>query len=137
MLELYNRILKQTTRLGITGTELGTMLGLKKSPLTDWKNQKSNPTLEQLILMCDIFAVSSDYLLFGKTDSLSTNETILLEKFNSLDASGQADLLDYAQYRVFQNTKKTNSCFSNESEDGKLQGRYTTLNRENSDNIIA
>lgn len=37
MPDLYGRILEQTERLGITGKELGELLGLKKSPLTDWK----------------------------------------------------------------------------------------------------
>ena len=44
MPDLYGRILEQTERLGITGKELGELLGLKKSPLTDCKNHKSNPT---------------------------------------------------------------------------------------------
>ena len=48
MPDLYDRILEQTERLGITGKELGNLLGLKKSPMTDWKNHKSNPTIEQL-----------------------------------------------------------------------------------------
>lgn len=34
---LYERIVAQTELLGLTGKELGEMLGLKKSPLTDWK----------------------------------------------------------------------------------------------------
>ena len=44
MSSLYDRIVIQTERLGINGKELGELLGLKKSPLTDWKNKKSNPT---------------------------------------------------------------------------------------------
>ncbi len=80
MTKLYDRILQQTTHLGLTGKDLGSMLGLKKSPLTDWKNHKSTPTLEQLAKMCEIFAVSSDYLLFGKVNTLSDSENLLLEK---------------------------------------------------------
>lgn len=89
MSSLYNRILEQTTRLGISGTELGEMLGLKKSPLTDWKNQKSKPTLEQLIRMCEIFAVTSDYLLFGTSINLPSDQQELIEIYNQLDHRGQ------------------------------------------------
>ena len=46
MSSLYDRIIEQTKRLNMTGKELGQQLGLKKTPLTDWKNQKSCPTLE-------------------------------------------------------------------------------------------
>lgn len=86
---LYERILEQTEQLKITGKDLGSLLGLKKSPLTDWKNKKSSPTLEQLVMMCDIFASSADYLLYGKTDSLSKDQRELVDTYESLDRRGQ------------------------------------------------
>lgn len=82
MIGLYERILEETERIGITGKQLGELLGLKKSPLTDWKNRKSNPTLEQLSKMCEIFATSSDYLLFGEE---ALNQPID-ERFSYLNA---------------------------------------------------
>lgn len=89
MSDLYKRILEQTERLGITGKELGSLLGLKKSPMTDWKNHKSNPTIEQLIKMCEIFAISSDYLLFGKKASLTDDQQELLSTYEKLDKRGR------------------------------------------------
>lgn len=89
MPDLYGRILEQTERLGITGKELGELLGLKKSPLTDWKNHKSNPTLEQLAKMCEIFAISSDYLLFGVANILSPDHQELIDTYDKLDRRGQ------------------------------------------------
>ena len=86
---LYERILEQSERLGITGKQLGELLGLKKSPLTDWKNHKSNPTLEQLAKMCEIFAISSDYLLFGSVGNLTTNQQELVDTYDKLDRRGQ------------------------------------------------
>ena len=76
MTGLYERIAEQAERKGLTGKELGKLLGLKKSPLTDWKNKKSCPTLEQVALMCDIFAVSSDYLIFYIKNSYLINEVL-------------------------------------------------------------
>ncbi len=134
---LYDRIFEQTTRLGLTGKELGSLLGLKKSPLTDWKNHKSAPTLEQLMRMCEIFATSSDYLLFGKVDVLSNNENILLEKFNSLDPVAQNDILEYVQYKVFQSFKNSGCALPGKSEDDKIQGKYIPLDPKNSGDIIA
>ncbi len=87
MQELYERITKNADKIGITGKELGQMLGLKKSPLTDWKNGKSKPTLDQLIKMCEIFATSSDELVFGEnkfSNTLTANEQELLELFHKL-----------------------------------------------------
>lgn len=64
--EIINRIIRITEEKGVNGKELGERLGLKKSPLTDWKNKKAKPTLEQIIKICEIFEISADFLLFGK-----------------------------------------------------------------------
>jgi len=89
MSTLYERIMEQTERLNITGNEFGALLGLKKSPLTDWKNKKSSPTLEQLIKICDIFAISADYLLYGTDDHLSIDHKELIATYDKLDRRGQ------------------------------------------------
>lgn len=83
--EMYERIIEKTDELGISGKDLGSMLGLKKSPLTDWKNKKSSPTLDQVIKMCEIFAVSADYLIFGKKEEMEENEKEILELLNQFD----------------------------------------------------
>ena len=73
-MNLYERINLLCKEKGITGKELGEKLGLKKSPLTDWKNKKSKPTVEQIIMMCEIFATSTDYLLLGRNINDLTKE---------------------------------------------------------------
>ncbi|WP_195539486.1 helix-turn-helix domain-containing protein [Eubacterium maltosivorans] len=73
MNEIINRILNLIDERNMTGKELGKLLNLKKSPLTDWKNNKSKPTLEQIMRLCDIFAVSPNFLLFGEDDSKTTD----------------------------------------------------------------
>ncbi len=111
MSDLYDRIIEQTKLLGLTGKELGELLGLKKSPLTDWKNKKSNPTLEQLIKMCDIFATSSDYLLFGKITSLSKDQQELIETYEKLDRRGQHRVhsIIYEEIDRIENTSNKNN----------------------------
>ncbi len=91
-MNIIYRINELTTQKGLTGKELGAVLGLKKSPLTDWKNGKSKPTLEQLILLCEYFAVSSDFLIFGKgsdNDILNLINADVLETFNTLTTKQQ------------------------------------------------
>lgn len=97
MPNIYERILSQTMRLNISGKELGALLGLKKSPLTDWKNAKSSPTLNQVVQMCDIFAVSTDYLLTGKDwkPMLPPDDSALLDLFHELPPDKQAQFLIY------------------------------------------
>ena len=77
----YERINFLCKENHITGKEIGEKLGLKKSPLTDWKNNKSKPTIDQIKTICEIFAVSADYILFGKdADENLTKEKLKEEK---------------------------------------------------------
>lgn len=69
---------------GIKGTQLGQMLGLKKSPLTDWRNGHSKPTLEQIIKICDFFAITPNELLGIKNEhnyTLSEEEQQIIDYF--------------------------------------------------------
>lgn len=57
-------------------------MGLKKSPMTDWKNGKAQPTVDHIIKMCEIFAVTSEYLLTGKEyNELTYEETELVQAY--------------------------------------------------------
>ena len=49
MEEIIRKLLGYFKENKIKGTEIAEILGLKKSPLTDWKNGHSKPTIEQLI----------------------------------------------------------------------------------------
>ena len=77
MQELTKRIEQLTKEKGLTGKELGNLLNLKKSPLTDWKNGKSKPTLEQLIKICEIFEMSSDELLGLKCEYTEDEKNLI------------------------------------------------------------
>lgn len=90
-MNIIDRIIELSNNRNLTGKEIGGILGLKKSPLTDWKNNKSRPTLEQIITLCDFFAVTSDYLLFGGNQNIvapiqfTADEQNLVKSFNTLN----------------------------------------------------
>lgn len=105
---LYLRIMSELNRHNMTGKDLGKSLDLKKSPLTDWKNGKSKPTLEQLVKMCEIFATSADYLLFGSLGNfLSSEDLTLLTRFKKLSTDDQEELLDIIALKLQRYQKKT------------------------------
>lgn len=79
--EIINRIINLTEDKQINGKELGEKQSLRKSPITDWKNIKAKPTLEQIIKMCEIFGVLADFILFGKENNLYRYE-LLVKKIN-------------------------------------------------------
>ncbi len=77
---------------GVNGVDLGRLLGKAKSPLTDWRNCQSMPTLKQIYLICEYFAVSADYILFGVA---GTNDSIT-QIYAQLDERGQQAVLGVA-----------------------------------------
>lgn len=112
MTDLYNRILKETKKNGLDGRKLGELLGLQKSPLTDWKNGKSIPTTTQVIKLCEIFAVSSDYLLFGSTCEISEIELNLLSQFKKLSDIDKQEILNIIEYKLYKAKEKTEKSSS-------------------------
>ena len=112
MSDLYSRISEECKKTGINSNELGRLLSLKKGPLTDWKNQKSKPTLDQLIKMCEICAVSADYLLFGTTrKDLTQEECTLLEKYISLSSYDKEDIHAFIDFKL-QRSSEVKTKFS-------------------------
>jgi transcriptional regulator with XRE-family HTH domain len=113
--EIYNRIIQKTQEMGLNGNEIGKLLGLKKSPLTDWKNGKSFPTTEQIIKLCEIFAVSADYILFGNTHCLSNDESILITNFQKLSAVDKQEILNIIEYKIYKSEEKETLSHTNKN----------------------
>jgi len=89
---IVDRIISVMEEKSLSGVQLGVALGLKKSPVTDWRNGKSKPTLEQIIIICERYAISADYLLFGTcTSSLPEDDaSALASTYRKLDEEGQS-----------------------------------------------
>lgn len=104
--EIYERISTECTKIGMTGKEFGKMLNLKKSPLTDWKNKKSRPTLEQIMKMCEIFGISADYLLFGIAGNiLNASELQILSKYRRLAETDREEIMAIINLKLQRNHK--------------------------------
>ena len=107
----YERINILCKENHITGKEIGEKLGLKKSPLTDWKNNKSKPTIDQIKIICEIFAVSADYILFGKNtdESLTKEENEIIQAYKKADTRTQEIVKLNLQPYMPQETKLSDS----------------------------
>lgn len=107
----YERINILCKENHITGKEIGEKLGLKKSPLTDWKNNKSKPTIDQIKIICEIFAVSADYILFGKDidERLTKEENEIIQAYKKADTRTQEIVKLSLQPYMTQETKLSDS----------------------------
>lgn len=72
MEKIIKKLLEHFKKNNIKGTEVAKILGLKKSPLTDWKNGHSKPTIEQLIIICEKLALSLDEITGLKKSEIQT-----------------------------------------------------------------
>lgn len=75
---------------GLTGKQLGEMIGADKTIIAQWESGKCYPNNERLIKLADIFGVTIDYLM-GRTDSK--------QSINVLTAKGEevVDLSNFTQ----------------------------------------
>lgn len=111
--EIYTRISSLLSKNNISGTDFAPTLGLKKSPLTDWKNGKSAPTLEHIITICEFFGISADYIIWGKESSsnatplISAHDRELLLRFHQLNHAQQERCIGYIDGMLAE-SKKTN-----------------------------
>lgn len=66
--------------------ELGDMLGIGVSSISMWEAGKREPSLAHLMAMSDLFGVSTDFILFGKSDDrkFSKDEAELVDLYNQL-----------------------------------------------------
>ena len=69
-------------------TELGEMLGLNFGAISAMESDRSMPRTETVLKMCEIFKVSSDYLLFGRETekTISESEQEIIEILRKDDA---------------------------------------------------
>ena len=62
------RLLSLRKQTGASQEDLGNLLGVTKTQISDLEHGKTTTTLARLCLLCDYFNVSADYLL-GRTDN--------------------------------------------------------------------
>lgn len=94
-MDMVDRLLILLKNKGITGGQVAQILSLKKTPLTDWKNRHSKPTLDQIILLCEHLALSADLILLGTENisDISKDERELIESFRLLQTKEKYKVL--------------------------------------------
>lgn len=92
---------------GIAQKNVAISLGVKAPSVSEWENGRSNPSLDNLIALADLFGVTTDYLLgrdnrmmdvktdLKDGDSFSTGEMALITAFRQLNAKGKEKALAY------------------------------------------
>ena len=70
---ISNRIQEQRKLNGLTQEQLAEKLNVSRQSISKWESNQSFPEIDRIILMSEIFNVSTDYLLKEKTNDYSKN----------------------------------------------------------------
>ena len=65
-MELSERIAQVRKQAGLSQEQLGEKLGVSRQAVSKWESGQTNPDISYITAMCQLFNVSSDWLLFGE-----------------------------------------------------------------------
>lgn len=81
----------------MTQTDLANKLGLSKSNISKYENDVVDPPVDIIILLSDIFQVSTDYIL-GKTNIKNKAETFAAHTEEEMSEEAKAELENFKDY---------------------------------------
>ena len=73
-MNVADRIQKLRKSKGMSQEELADRIGVSRQAVSKWESEQSSPDVEKIILMSDIFNVTTDYLLKGIETPPETHE---------------------------------------------------------------
>ncbi|MCL2045765.1 MAG: helix-turn-helix domain-containing protein [Oscillospiraceae bacterium] len=82
-----NNIRNARKSKGLTGEQLGSLVGVQKSAISKYERDEIQPSKDVLLAMANVLSVTTDYLL-GRTNNPTQTET---EKTATDDGDGLTD----------------------------------------------
>ena len=99
------RLLELRVEKGFTQRDMAKELKISQGTYNNWGNGRTQPSIEQLIVLAGLFSVSVDYLIgntddclsFSTVESLTNDEKRLLKNFRSLNQGAREGLLQFLE----------------------------------------
>ncbi len=73
-MSIADRIMKLRKEAGLSQEAFAEKLGVSRQSVSKWETGNVMPDINKLVAMCELFGVSSDYILYGKEDSAPKSE---------------------------------------------------------------
>ena len=73
-MSIGDRILKLRKEAGLSQEAFAEKLGVSRQSVSKWETGSVMPDLNKLVAMCELFGVSSDYILYGKEEAAPAPE---------------------------------------------------------------
>lgn len=107
---ISERIFERLRQLSITQKEFAEKAGIQQSTISEWKKNKTNPSSDKIMAICNALDVSPEWLLSGVDPAASrgknqeyyvvdinTDTGNLVCEFNKLDRSRRDRILGYVE----------------------------------------
>lgn len=100
-----NRIREVRKAKKLSQTELAEMLHVHQTAVSQWENGKTEPDMDNLCRIADIFGVTVDYLLGVDTQSQTIDEQLseidfaLSGEIRDLNDEEKQDVLDFVRFK--------------------------------------
>ena len=100
---MFSKILKDTREDNDqTQEDLAKSLGIAKSTVSNWEQNKSRPSFEVLCQICDLYGVSADYMLGRTNDDLRQK----LKRFDALSEENKNTIRKFENYLLSEQQKE-------------------------------
>ena len=105
---ISERIFEMLKERRLSQKEFAERTGIAQSTISDWKNKKTNPASDKIMVICDILEITLYELLLGTDDSKfrqverivinkDSKEYQILLEFEKLDKDAKQRALGYVQ----------------------------------------
>ena len=98
------RLFELRTGEGLSQRDIAKIMNVSQGTYNNWENERTQPSIEQLIALAEYFSVSVDYLI-GHSDNyiqpvstlISSDEKSLLKFYRELSEPAKQGLLSFVQ----------------------------------------
>ena len=80
MIDVSNQLKELRKKAGLSQEELAKTLFVSRQAVSKWETGETVPDLENLVALANLFDVSLDYLILGKTTSLERTDNTNIEE---------------------------------------------------------
>lgn len=92
-----DRIKERRLELGITQAEIEEMTGIKKNTISNYENNVSSPSIDNIAKLMEILHCDANYLFeWDCREVIPSKKELLVQNYDQLNNEGQEDLLDYS-----------------------------------------
>ena len=122
-MNLSEKIFNERRKLGLSQEQFAEKMQISRQAVSKWESGQSTPDLDKIVLMSQIFGVSTDYLLKETVDTVeNTESTIAGDSIYDSSNSRKSDMAD--------------AVFNEESESNSENARENNFRKELTKNEV-